>query len=320
MFSFALFGPSTPTPSSAAARGAAATPASTSARPSPARSCGAESCRPSRHPDRVAPPDFDSAGDVDDRRHVGRAARRRRGDAGRERRGRRRQAADETRIEASSAVGRHEIVVRVPKREGRFGVPRPWARACRRDPLPRGRRPRAPDAQRRPRRARAPRRGRRALGLGRRVARRRERLSFTTASGDLSAGAVAGPLTQVAPPATSTSARSPDGAPSSTVSGDVRLGRDRRSRDVNTVSGDVDLELARRGVRVNTVSGDVSLASAPRARALDRRAVGQRLGQSDLDVSDAPGPAEGRAGRAPDPDRERRRPHLARRRRSQAPA
>ena len=70
------------------------------------------------------------------------------------------QAAAETRIEAVERGGRHEVSVRVPKREGRLGIFGRSPELLVAIRCPEGSRPRAHDPQRGPRRARAARRSR----------------------------------------------------------------------------------------------------------------------------------------------------------------
>ena len=102
------------------------------------------------------------------------------------------QAAAETRIEAAERGGRHEIVVRAPKREGRFGF---LGRSPELEVVIRC--PEGADLELTTQSADLDARGR----LGDIAARSASgdamlgdtgSLSFTTASGDLSAGAVAG--------------------------------------------------------------------------------------------------------------------------------
>jgi DUF4097 and DUF4098 domain-containing protein YvlB len=203
-------------------------------------------------------------------------------------------AADETRIEAKERGSLHEIVVEVPKREGRFGIF--------------GRSPEIGIAIRCPEGAdvdltthSSDFEGRGPLGdvnvksasgdvsLG-----DVKQLGFGTASGDLTAGAVAGTLT-LKSASGDVHVRSVGGpATVNTVSGDVRIGRTDESANLNAVSGDIDLESAGAAVRISAVSGDVSVAArAGLALWIDAQSVSGTM-QSDLDVSDLP-PAEGDA-------------------------
>ena len=199
-----------------------------------------------------------------------------------------REAAAATVVETAERGGRHEVVVRAPKREGRFG----WL----------GRGPELDVAIRCPEGA--------ALELSTHSADLEARgrlgdvdvrsasgdasladtgsVSYTTASGDLGVGLVDGPLT-----AKSASGdvivRAVTGTASvTTVSGDVRLVETEDLAAVNTVSGDVELDAAARGARVNSVSGDVSVASRPGvALWIDVQSVSGSV-TSDLEVGDAP--------------------------------
>jgi DUF4097 and DUF4098 domain-containing protein YvlB len=171
------------------------------------------------------------------------------------------QAAAETVVEAAERGGRHEILVRAPKREGRFGF------------LGRGpeldvtiRCPEGADLELATHSADLEARGR----MGEVDARSASgdaslgdtgSLSFTTASGDLTAGAVSGSLTAKSASGDVTVRAVSGTASVATVSGDVRVVENEDVAAVNTVSGDVDLEGAGRGARVNTVSGDVNVAS-----------------------------------------------------------
>ena len=207
-----------------------------------------------------------------------------------------RQAADETRIEASERGGRHEIVIEVPKREGRFGFL--------------GRSPelgieiRCPeDADVQLTTHSSDLVGRGPLGevnvksasgdlsLGDARA-----LAFSTASGDLSVGAIVGTLTAKSASG-DIDVRSVGGpATVSTVSGDVRLGSTDDTTLVNAVSGDIDLESSGAAARISAVSGDVSVAArAGLALWIDAQSVSGTM-HSDLDVADLP-PAD--AGEAP---------------------
>lgn len=205
-----------------------------------------------------------------------------------------RQAAEETRIEAAERGGRHEIVVRVPKREGRFGFlgRSPELRVAIRCPE-------GSDLELTTHSSDLEARG--PLGevelksaSGDVLLDDARALAFTTASGDLLARGVAGAVT--------TKAASGDveirsvGGPGSvnTVSGDVRIGATEDTIAVNTVSGDIELDGTGAGVRVSAVSGDVSVAARPGlALWIDAQSVSGSM-RSDLDVGDLPaaGPDE----------------------------
>ena len=136
-------------------------------------------------------------------------------------------------------------------------------------------------------------------------------LSCTTASGDVSAGAVAGSLVAKSASGDIDVRAVADTATASTVSGDLRLGRAGGAATLNTVSGDIDLELAKAGVRINTVSGDVAVAMRPGLLLwLDVQSVSGSV-SSDLEVERCAGRRR-RAGRAAGPDGERRRAPLDR--------
>jgi DUF4097 and DUF4098 domain-containing protein YvlB len=207
------------------------------------------------------------------------------------------QAAADTRIEAVERGGRHEVIVRAPKREGRFNF---LGRSPELDVSIRC--PEGSDLEITTQSADLDVRGR----LGDVEARSASgdatlgdtgSLSFTTASGDLTAGAVAGSLTAKSASG-DVAVRTVSGtAAVNTVSGDVRVGETEDAAAVNTVSGDVELESAGRGARVNTVSGDVSVASRPGlALWIDVQSVSGSV-TSDLEVGDAH-PGEDEADRA----------------------
>ena len=200
-----------------------------------------------------------------------------------------RQAAAETRVEATDRGGRHEVTVRVPKREGRFGIS--WGRGPELDVVIHC--PEGADLELATHSADLEARG--PLGevdvrsaSGDVAVLATESLTCTTASGDLRAGPVAGSL----------AAKSASGdidvevcggqGSASTVSGDVRLGRAGGAVALSTVSGDVDLELAEAAVRVNAVSGDVAVAMRPGLLLwLDVQSVSGSV-TSSLDVGEAP--------------------------------
>jgi DUF4097 and DUF4098 domain-containing protein YvlB len=199
------------------------------------------------------------------------------------------QAAAETRIEAVERGGRHEVSVRVPKREGRLGI---FGRSP--ELLVAIRCPAGADLELTTQSADLDARGR----LGEVAARSASGdamvadtagLSFTTASGDLVAGAVAGALTTKSASG-DVAVRSVAGAATvNTVSGDVRLGETVGLAGVNTVSGDVELDAVAGGARVSCVSGDVRVATRPGlALWIDVQSVSGSV-SSDLEVGEAPG-------------------------------
>jgi len=198
------------------------------------------------------------------------------------------QAAAETRVEATTRAGRQEIVVRAPKREGRFGF---LGRSPELDVTIRC--PEGAGLELTTHSADLDVRGR--LGdvavrsaSGDAALGDTASLSVTTASGDVSAGAVGGSLT-VKSASGDVSVRSVAGEASiGTVSGDVRVGETAGAATVNAVSGDVELDAAGKGARVNSVSGDVRIASVPGlALWIDVQSVSGTI-TSDLDVGDTP--------------------------------
>lgn len=202
------------------------------------------------------------------------------------------QAAAETQVEAVERGGRHEVSVRVPKREGRLGI---FGRSP--ELLVAIRCPEGADLQLQTQSADLDARGR----LGEVTARSAsgdamlgdaDALTFTTASGDLVAGAVAGALGAKAASG-DVAVRSVGGTSTvNTVSGDVRLGETAGLAAVNTVAGDVELDGVAGGARVSCVSGDVHVATRPGlALWIDVQSVSGSV-TSDLDVGDAPGGGE----------------------------
>ena len=199
------------------------------------------------------------------------------------------QAAAETRIEAAERGGRHEVSVRVPKREGRLGI---FGRSP--ELLVAIRCPEGADLELSTQSADVDGRG--SLGaVGVRSASGDVMLadaaevSFASASGDLVAGVVSGQLTTKSASG-DVAVRSVGGASTvNTVSGDVRLGETAALAAVNTVSGDVELDAVAGGARVSCVSGDVRVATRPGlALWIDVQSVSGSV-TSDLDVGDAPG-------------------------------
>jgi DUF4097 and DUF4098 domain-containing protein YvlB len=199
-----------------------------------------------------------------------------------------RQAADETRVEATDRSGRHQIVIEVPKREGRFGFlgRSPELRITIRCPE-------GTDVELSTHSADFEARG--TLGevevrsaSGDASLDDARALGFSTASGDLSAGRVHGPLRSKGASGDVDVRFVAGRAQVGTVSGDVRLGRTDGVVNVKAVSGDVDLESIGADVRVSAVSGDVSIAARPGlALWIDAQSVSGTM-QSDLDVGHPP--------------------------------
>ncbi len=199
-----------------------------------------------------------------------------------------REAAAATRIESIDRGGRHEIVVQVPKRDGRFGF------------LGRGpelrvsvRCPEGADVELSTHSADLDVRGpvgdvNAKTASGDAVLGDARSLAFTTASGDLSAGAIAGALTTKGASG-DVDVRSVGGIGTvNTVSGDVRIGPTGETMTVNAVSGDIELDAVGAGVRASTVSGDVRVAARQGlALWIDAQSVSGTL-SSELDVEDVP--------------------------------
>jgi DUF4097 and DUF4098 domain-containing protein YvlB len=202
-------------------------------------------------------------------------------------------AAAETRAAASERGGRQEIAVRAPKREGRLGIG--WGRSP--ELAVAIRCPEGTDLDLATHSAALEAHG--ALGAvsvrsasGDAVLEDAESLTFTAASGDLTAGAVAGPLT--AKSASGDVDVRSIGATGSvnTVSGDVRIGANAAAVAVKTISGDVELEAAGASVLVGSVSGDVDVAAVPGLVLwIDAQSVSGTM-TSELEVGDAPAAAK----------------------------
>ena len=199
------------------------------------------------------------------------------------------QAAAETRVEVVDRGDVRQIVVRVPKREGRLGF---LGRSPEVDVSIRC--PEGSDMEVATQSADVDARGR--LGdvrvrtaSGDAVLGDTGSLELTTTSGDLSAGDIGGSLT-VKTTSGDVVVRTVSGAAVvTTVSGDVRVGETSQPASVNTVSGDVELEAAAGGTRVTAVSGDVSVATPPGlALWIDVQSVSGAV-TSELEVGDAPG-------------------------------
>ena len=202
------------------------------------------------------------------------------------------QAAAETRIEAAERGGRHEIVVRAPKREGRFGF---LGRSPELEVVIRC--PEGADLELNTQSEDLDARG----GLGDITARSSSgdamlgdtgSLSFSTASGDLSAGAVAGSLTAKSASGDVSVRAVGETATVNTVSGDVRVSDTAGVAVVSTVSGDVELEAAGGGARVNS-GGTGGGARAHR----ERRRPGLAVRRADRVGQEARRPVPG--GRLP---------------------
>ncbi|HEY6075601.1 MAG TPA: DUF4097 family beta strand repeat-containing protein [Gaiella sp.] len=201
-----------------------------------------------------------------------------------------RAAATETRVDATERGGRHEVTVRVPKREaGRFGIA--WGRGPELEVVVRC--PAGSDLELTTHSADLEALG--ALGdVGIRSASGdvnvldTAKLALTTASGDLSAGAVAGTLT-VKSASGDVDVQAVSGkANVGTVSGDLQLGRAGEAATLSTVSGDIDLGLAEASVHANSVSGDVAVAMRPGLSLwLDVQSVSGEIA-SELGVEDGP--------------------------------
>jgi DUF4097 and DUF4098 domain-containing protein YvlB len=204
-----------------------------------------------------------------------------------------REAAGATRIEAKDRAGRHEIVVQVPKREGRFGF------------LGRGpelrilvRCPEGADVELSTHSADLDIRGpvgdvNAKSASGDVLLGDARSLAFTTASGDVSARAIAGALTTKGASG-DVDVRSVGGIGTvNTVSGDVRIGPTDETMAVNAVSGDIELDAVGAGVRISTVSGDVRVAARQGlALWIDAQSVSGTL-VSELDVEDGPASEHG---------------------------
>ena len=199
-------------------------------------------------------------------------------------------AAEETRVSAAERGGRQEIAVRAPKREtGMLGVA--WGRAP--ELAVTVRCPEGTDLDLATHSADLEARGR--LGAvsahsasGDASLEDSGALSYTTASGDLNAGAVESALA-VKSASGDVDVRSVGATASvNTVSGDVRLGETAGPVAVKTISGDVELEATGAGVVVSTVSGDASVAAAPGLVLwIDAQSVSGKMG-SELEVDNEP--------------------------------
>jgi DUF4097 and DUF4098 domain-containing protein YvlB len=199
-------------------------------------------------------------------------------------------AAEEMRVSAAERGGRHEVVVRAPKREtGRLGIA--WGRAP--ELAVTVRCPEGADLDLATHSADLETRGR--LGAvsvrsasGDASLEDARSLAYTTASGDLTAGAVEAALA-VKSASGDVDVRSVGASAAvNTVSGDVRLGETAGPVAVKTISGDVELESTKREVVVSSVSGDVEISAVPGLVLwIDAQSVSGTM-TSELDVGDAP--------------------------------
>ena len=203
-------------------------------------------------------------------------------------------AAAETRVSATTRGDRQEISVRAPKREsGLLGIP--WGRGpelsvtvhC----------PEGTDVALETQSADLEARGRlgavavhSASGDG--SLDDATSLSYSTASGDLTAGAVA-ESRGLKYASGAGGVRAVGGPPAiNTLSGDVRIGATFGSAAVRTVSGDIELEAAGAAVTVGSVSGDVEVAAVPGLVLwIDAQSVSGTM-TSELDVGDEPSEAD----------------------------
>jgi hypothetical protein len=199
-------------------------------------------------------------------------------------------AAAETRVSGAMRGDRQEVSVRAPKREGGLlGIP--WGRGP--ELAVRVRCPEGTDVEFESQSADVEGRG--PLGAvaihsasGDGTLEDATSVSFASASGDLTAGAVTDALA-VKSASGDVDVRSVGGqAAVNTVSGDVRIGSTAGAAAVRTVSGDVELEAAGAGVTVGSVSGDVEVAAAPGLVLwIDAQSVSGTM-TSELDVGDDP--------------------------------
>ncbi|HTK22735.1 MAG TPA: DUF4097 family beta strand repeat-containing protein [Gaiella sp.] len=199
-------------------------------------------------------------------------------------------AAEETRVSAAERGGRHEIAVRAPKREGgRLGIS--WGRGP--ELAVTVRCPEGADLVLATHSADLETRGR----LGAVSARTASgdatledsvALSYTTASGDLTAGAVEAALA-VKSASGDVDVRSVGASAAiNTVSGDVRLGETAGPVAVKTISGDVELGAVEREVVVSSVSGDVQVSAVPGLVLwIDAQSVSGTM-SSELDLGNEP--------------------------------
>lgn len=199
-------------------------------------------------------------------------------------------AVAETRVSAAMRGERQEVSVRAPKREGGLlGIP--WGRGP--ELVVRVRCPEGTDVALDSQSADLEGRG--PLGAvavhsasGDVTLDDATSVSYATASGDLTAGAVAEALA-VKSASGDVDVRSVGGnAAVNTVSGDVRIGATAGPAAVRTVSGDVQLDAAGADVVVSSVSGDVEVGAVPGLVLwIDAQSVSGTM-TSELDVGDDP--------------------------------
>lgn len=206
-------------------------------------------------------------------------------------------AAVETRVSTAERGGRHEIAVRAPKREtGPLGIA--WGRAP--ELAVTVRCPEGTDLDLATHSADLQTHGR----LGAVSARSASgdasledavALSYTTASGDLTAGSVETALA-VKSASGDVDVRSVGATASvNTVSGDVCLHETVGPVAVKTISGDVELDATGAGVVVSSVSGDVAVAAVSGLVLwIDAQSVSGTM-TSELDLGDEPSESGGEA-------------------------
>lgn len=201
-------------------------------------------------------------------------------------------AASETRVSAAERGGRRDIVVRAPKRDTRAWT---WGRGP--ELAVSVRCPEGTDVELATQSADVEGRGPLGAVLVRSASGDASvedavSLSYGTASGDLTAGAVADALTAQSASG-DVDVRSVGGPASvTTVSGDVRLGATAATASVRTVSGDVELEAAGANVVVGSVSGDVEVAAVQGLVLwIDAQSVSGTM-TSELEVEDEPAAAD----------------------------
>jgi Toastrack DUF4097 len=198
-------------------------------------------------------------------------------------------AATATSVTSYERVGRQEVAVSAPRREGRL-------------PIGLGRSPKLMVSIRCPEGADleltthgADLDARGTLGAvyarsasGDAVVEDVDSLVLTTASGDLTAGVVARSLNAKSASGDVEARSVGDACSVNSVSGDVRLGRIAGPAKIQTVSGDVEVEEAGASVVVGSVSGDVAVAAAPGlVLKIDAQSVSGSM-SSELDVGDEP--------------------------------
>jgi len=193
------------------------------------------------------------------------------------------QAAADSEVTASERGGRHEIVVRAPKRRG----PELAVTIRCPDGTDLDHATHSADLEAHGRLGAVSARsasGDVALGAT-------EALIVQTASGDITAGAVAGSLTTKSASGDLDVRSIGETGSVGTVSGDIRIGETRGALAVKTVSGDVELEAVGASVRVGSVSGDIEIGAIPGLVLwIDAQSVSGTM-TSELDVGDDPAAA-----------------------------